>query len=716
MGGYFSGSIGSHLGKAGLSRDLERPPVGPPVPPPSSGGYADVVDGIIGNVVAEPIAHWRQGEAGGTQIVERKTGRHGTYQGAVLFQAVGLPQNSDNAVDYAGTGYGEIPHDAGLALPAFSLSLWFQLRDYPSTEGEGRIVLISKGQAGLFLGDVDLMIESDGGIVVQFQTGSTQHPLHGPTIALNVPHHLVVRADATGFDAYLNGLFIGKITAYTDAWASNTQPLHFGAAPWLFASGGSWPIDAILFDGILDEVAIYPRVLALAEIISLAQITTPPDAVDDSFTVTSEQTTVLDVVQNDIYVGAKQDLAVAVTSPPTYGSANVRGDKNIDLVMGPIPQDPQADSFAYKIADVIGESTPATVGLTVQEAPPPPPPGSGDDGQGGTLIYHWEPLASWIDGVPLSERDTNDIVGDGINHWWQDGANPANGGNRIGHDKLITVDWSGVQNSRWNRAPTGHPSLEGVAATTLNAVWLWALLFWNAGVTNPRHLRVVVELKHSVPSDPNTYRDGGGTYGDFASSFQGDHSGKYFGGLTAGPFLSGSCRTNWYQRLPGTGGLPWERDKGYMANAFGNNGDMRSYAYFYGRDAACGGPSAANPGGVNVIHSSMNGKWNRFEYEVKLQNPALVNSSWGGTSFPSGGDGFIKLFVTKDIDGTPSPRILFVNALNLVLFGSDNNYHQTVNLRGNFMNQYHGGTAVPKNGYSVWMRKLQIYHVTEDDL
>jgi hypothetical protein len=117
-------------------------------------GYATTVEGLPGG---PPLAHWRLGEAGGTEIRDRKGVRHGTYSGTIGYGASGLPQNSSNgAIDFAGTGLGTVPHDAGLALSAFSLSFWFTANGVPA--GGNRWALVCRDENGDVTGDFVTML------------------------------------------------------------------------------------------------------------------------------------------------------------------------------------------------------------------------------------------------------------------------------------------------------------------------------------------------------------------------------------------------------------------------------------------------------------------------------------------------------------------------------------------------------------------------------
>ena len=649
------------------------------------GDYAATIDRLPGG---PPLAHWRLGEANGTsQIFDRKAGaRHGTYLGTVGYGAAGLPQTSDSAIDFGATGAGAAPHDAGLLHSEFSLSFWFLLNTLPSVEEAYVYPLVTKDQTGLFVGDFAIFVESDGTLKLQFQDASHAYQLFRPGIAINTPYHLCVRADGTGFDAYLDGQYVGKSTGFTDAWSSNSQPIRFADVTW---NGGR------LADAILDEVALYPRVLTEPEVLQLAQLTGSPSATSGSFVVPESTTTVLDVVANDTYVGQKANLTVEIVLQGAHGTATVRSDNDIDFAANAVSQD-EADSFTYKITDPNGTSNVATAGVTVQKV--------GSAG-GGTLVYSWAPDASWIDGVPLTSRDTNDVLN---STFWVDGAS-------VGGALVKAVTAGGNNKVCWNRAPDGSPSLEMASNPAVNGVSNIYVQLYDIFNTDPRHLRVVMEIKTSKSTDFTTYKANGvgttsGSYTNFSDSILNpDHPGKYFVGLYAGLSPSGACATNWWNNAS------YPRDRaGYRVTWTPSPANLKSYIYAYDRDTQCGEQVAASPQ-VDCLSSGggLHGVWHRLEIEILLTDPATVPANAEGTVEPDHtGDGVAKIYLTKDIDGElgpPGTRQQIITHPGHIFFSLENNRYITANLAGFWINLLHGGSQKPNIEAWSWIRKIEVY-------
>ena len=667
---------------------------------PEAEGYARTVEDLAGG---PPLAYWRLGESGGQQMTDRMGGHHGSYVNAVQFGASGLPQDSDGAVDFAGTGYAEIPDDPGLHLSAFSLSLWFRL---PTSPGEGQNwAIISKEQPGLNVGDFGVYLFENEELMVQFQDASTTHRLStSPSISHSKNYHLCVRADNTGFDAYLNGEYLDKNTSFIDAWASNSQPIRIGFAPQLTEQANA----------IIDEVALYHRILSEAEVIELSQRTEAPVAANVSFVVPESQTAVLNVVNHDTFVGQKANLTVQIVSQGSFGTATVRGDKDIDFAANAVTQD-QADSFTYRITDQNGTSNTATVSLTVQD--------TASNG-GGTLVYEWAPLASWIDGVSLANRDQDDVFGPGetaqpsVNRWVQ--------GASVGGTLLKKVgrksNWA-VNRVCWNRAPTGHPSLELFAQTGVHGVVDAYLQLWDERVEVPRHVRVVMELKTSKITDPTTHKANGlgptsGGYPSYTASYQNSQAHqKYFCQLYSGNEPGGPINTNWWN----DSSLPISRC-GWMIQPGASSSSIALYLGNFDRPGVGGGSNPSSSPTAKLTDAGVNGYWHRIELEVKVTTPSTVPNnarrSEPETAITRTGDGFAKVYLTKDIDGelgTPGTRQLVHEASGLIFHpkfddvGGDNGLHQSMNIGGVWMNWHYGGSGVALSPAYAWIRRIQVY-------
>jgi Concanavalin A-like lectin/glucanases superfamily/Chondroitinase B len=296
-----------------------------------------------------PLAYWRL--ASTDSVLDEMGTRNGIWKTAGGSLVAGLPQGSDGAVDFQAVATAEIPHDAGLQLSAFTLSFWFRLPTLPSEDTVWH--LFSKELSGFNTGDFFVRVDSGGGLTINFQSvgPNTNHTIN-TTVEPETTYHLCVRADGSGFDAYLNGQSLGKNTAFTGAWVSNANALGFAAAP--FSAGPA--------NVVMDEVALYPRVLTEAEILLLAQHAADlPVATDDVATVPESATTPIDVLSNDTFVGAP---AIQVMSQPGGGDSAAVSGQEINYTAGAVSSN-TARSFTYRITDPNGTSNTATVSVTV---------------------------------------------------------------------------------------------------------------------------------------------------------------------------------------------------------------------------------------------------------------------------------------------------------------------------------------------------------------
>ena len=311
--------------------------------------YADVADGLRGG---GPLAHWRLGDADGSRrLTERIGGRHAAIDGAVRFGAARLPENSDAAIDFGGTGSATVAHDAGLELAAFTLSFWLKLNALPA--GDVIWYIINKGQAGGFDGDLLVRLDDEGGLEIQLQSATPgRHSVSADGLDTDRAYHVCMRADGEGFDAYLNGQYLGKNTGFLGAITANHQDLQFAVAPFSVEPANV----------VLDEILLYDRKLSEREVLTLAQRTQAPKAVDDAVKVPERGTTPIEVLANDTYVGTPE---LSVEEQPEGGDLAAPDGLVIKYTAGAVAEN-TARSFRYRITDQNGESNIATVRVSVR--------------------------------------------------------------------------------------------------------------------------------------------------------------------------------------------------------------------------------------------------------------------------------------------------------------------------------------------------------------
>lgn len=315
-----------------------------------------------------PMALWGMGEFGGTTIVDSAGNRNGTYSGLPTFLQPDLPSEAiDGSVNFGGVATGLVPHDVGMVLPLFSLSLWMHPNIVP-TEGQPFQPVISKQHptvAGT-PGDMSLAVLTEGALRLRFHDGVTPQDLvtaEGVIVA-GQTYHIGIRAGTTGFSLFVNGIRATS-TTYTAAWSNNTQVLRFADSPFFSADGNMR----------LDEITLFPRILSDTEMLQLAQRSgTAPVAVDDTASVPESATTLIDVLANDTFVGEPtiEILTQPASGTPSTDFVTVSGTQ-INYIAGAVAAD-TARSFTYRIVDTNGTSNTATVSVTVLNTDTVPDP------------------------------------------------------------------------------------------------------------------------------------------------------------------------------------------------------------------------------------------------------------------------------------------------------------------------------------------------------
>jgi hypothetical protein len=298
-----------------------------------------------------PLAYWRL--ASTDSVPDEMGTRNGIWKTTGGSLAPGLPQGSDGAVNFAGVAAAEIAHDGGLALPAFTLPFWVRPNSVPGEE-DPNMPLSSKDNPGAnSAGDFFVAIIREGGFKVRFRDGVGNRDLNTElgVVEVGQTYHVAVRADSTGFDLFVNGVFQGKSTAFTGAWSSNTQNLLLADDPFFAANG----------DCVLDEVALCGRVLPVAEVLELAQRANAPKATADAAAVPESATTTIDVLSNDSFVGSR---TIQIVSQPAGGDSVAVNGQAISYTAGAVAADTDR-SFSYRITDPNGTSNTATVSVTV---------------------------------------------------------------------------------------------------------------------------------------------------------------------------------------------------------------------------------------------------------------------------------------------------------------------------------------------------------------
>lgn len=208
----------------------------------------------------QPLAYWRLGDATGPVVGDSSgNGRDATADPEVTFGEDSLiPPDPNPAIG--------LQSGAGVVSPGFqksdagtSLDFWVQINS-PPADGEFSN-LVGDREAGV-AGDGHLFVEAGGaGIVrasVQTESGTTS--VDSPELLVDERmHHVVATWDAASGDLLLHvdGVEVASANQPGPAGVANTD--H----PIVIGGGGD---GSGLFDGVIDEVAVYDFPLAPARI------------------------------------------------------------------------------------------------------------------------------------------------------------------------------------------------------------------------------------------------------------------------------------------------------------------------------------------------------------------------------------------------------------------------------------------------------------------
>jgi hypothetical protein len=204
-----------------------------------------------------PIAYWRLGESAGVTAAD-ETGTHdATYTNAPTLGEPGIMQDGfgDTATDFvaasseyvAGSDWATMDFVSG----PFSIEAWFS-GDALSASYE---IIIEKKQSGGSILGWELVVQSSGVSFVD-DGAPAGYVVKSGALVSGDSYHVVVTSDQTTTRLYLNG---GEVDVDTGGLTITANTELVSIARDTSAAGFN-------FDGTIDEVAIYDRVLSAQEI------------------------------------------------------------------------------------------------------------------------------------------------------------------------------------------------------------------------------------------------------------------------------------------------------------------------------------------------------------------------------------------------------------------------------------------------------------------
>jgi len=206
-----------------------------------------------------PVGYWRLEETTGATAADSSgNARDGTYTGSPTLGVPGaLAISTNKATTFNGTTqYVAISDNAAFSIPTtnlFSVEAWFR------TTATGAVRnIVSKVTAANFEWSMFINGAPAINFLVYNAAGGGSNSLQGPaSVVANTWYHVVatVNASTNAMILYINGVQVDTNTN-TQILANGTSPVNIGRRP----DGTS------LFNGSVDEVAIYPTVLSAARV------------------------------------------------------------------------------------------------------------------------------------------------------------------------------------------------------------------------------------------------------------------------------------------------------------------------------------------------------------------------------------------------------------------------------------------------------------------
>jgi hypothetical protein len=221
----------------------------------SSIASASLTDGLV--------AYWSFNEGSGSTVYDYSgNSNHGTIYGATWTAAGAL----GNALEFDGDDYILIPNDLSQQITTnqITVSAWINLY---ADVGNDQARIICKQETVRRAWGLEIFGENYGGSTgnqINFHDtdGSTAsyNSLSTTHLNLNQPYHVLVTDDA------------GTITMYIDGLEDYSSSIGYGIPSSIDAPiiiGATNTPDRFFFNGIIDEVLIYNRVLSQGEISAL---------------------------------------------------------------------------------------------------------------------------------------------------------------------------------------------------------------------------------------------------------------------------------------------------------------------------------------------------------------------------------------------------------------------------------------------------------------
>ncbi len=262
---YTAGTIETNLAINEGTQNSWTHALAPPVAADDPSSYTNSVLDL------NPLHYWRLGESSGTTATDLGSATNdGTYAGSVTIGATGaLSNDTDTAADFNGTTDYVDVGNFNVAGSGITLTAWFNADDFGTTDQR----IISKAHSSAEADHTWMLstVERSPGVYslrFRVDAGGTTNTLiasSGSITAGQWHHAAATYDDASGsMKLYLDGVEVGSMThSVGGSVTPSTDNVYIGANP---EGAGLYGV----FDGRIDEVAVFEQALTSSEILALS--------------------------------------------------------------------------------------------------------------------------------------------------------------------------------------------------------------------------------------------------------------------------------------------------------------------------------------------------------------------------------------------------------------------------------------------------------------
>jgi hypothetical protein len=247
------------------------------------------------------------------------------------------------------------------ATGAMTVEAWFRMDEYPRFDtgtGQTRRALVAKGTPGEW--EYALYVRTNGNVAfsVWNPAGTGYAEPEGIPASLHEWHHLAGTLKKGEFArVYLDGVLVAEEASFVGDTADGVSPLYIGRRG-----------DGQYFNGWVDEVALYDRVLSDAEITAIYA------AGSAGICTSSPPSIVAQPLSQTVAVGTNVTLSVVASGLPApqyqwFYDGNVIGGANASSLSLANIDVARGGGYRVVVSNPYGAVTSSVATLTVQQAP-----------------------------------------------------------------------------------------------------------------------------------------------------------------------------------------------------------------------------------------------------------------------------------------------------------------------------------------------------------